>query len=206
MQMFILNEIDFPRGFEDDSNSEIMFWGRCEAFIYFLGKNPKTIQLLFKVAPGKPPFIHLCLSRVPSATVSHQNGRWAAAYLLIWLTRASRGCSFRALLCTTVPSKQKTISFHSPFTLPMWDENMRIKNRKQLFSNSSSESKSLLFIDSQVSWNHQHKLTLDTKFEQKLPIMLAIWPFWHKIKKKSSEWKVMIYCKNTKKAPTLTQS
>lgn len=54
------------------------------------------------------------------------------------------------------------LSFHNPFTLPVWDENKFIQNRKHSFSNSSSESKLSLFIHSQVSWNYKHKLTLDT--------------------------------------------
>lgn len=184
---------------------------------FFFEKKSKqntASSFYLKLLQAKPPlFISAFQGSLP-APVTHKNQSWAAAhlpseagsscqwYVLSWLTGA--------LLCATVISEQKTLSFYSPFPLPLWDENKLIQNRKHSFSNSSSESKLPLFIDSQVSWNDQHnvkhKLTLNTKCEHTHRYMLPIWPFWPDFFFKKALTGIMIYCKKTKKAPTCSQS
>jgi len=110
-------------------------------YLKLLQAKPPIFISAFQGSPPPNPKMS-CSSSAPAQDAL--NYQWC---MLSWLTGAGGGCSFRmrALLRTAVTSKQKTLSFHSLFTLP------RIKNGKQRFSESSSESKFLLFIDSQVS-------------------------------------------------------
>lgn len=138
-----------------------------------LEKKPQNAatSIYLQLLQAKPPLFISAFQGCLPAPVTHKNQSWAAAHLpsedglsnqwcvLSWLTGA--------LLCTALISEQKALSFYS--SLPLWDENKLIQNRKHSFSNSSSESKLSLFIDSQVSCNDQHnikhKLTLNTKSE-----------------------------------------
>lgn len=160
-------------------------------------KKRKYTGFYLKLLQAKPPlFIPAFQGSLPSPG-THKNQSWAAAHpsheggwAVSSVCSASwqEPCSVQLRQFVSVISEQKTLSCHSPFTLLIWDENKFIQNRKHSFSNSSSKSKLSLFIDSQVSWNDEHKLTSETKSEYTLLIMLPVWPFWHIFFKKSSNW------------------
>ena len=84
MQIFILNKTDFPIGFDDDTNSEIMFGAGMRGFFISASapaakKNPQQQQkqhsFYLKLLWAKSPLFISAFQGPPPPTVSHQNQR-----------------------------------------------------------------------------------------------------------------------------------